>query len=125
MRASLAKLGYAVLDAANGAEALRLARDCERRIDLLMTDAVMPELSGAQLAERLTSDRPQLQVLFMSGHAERVVMQHGVADLNRDLEGLVGRLRPDRCRANREHRREPRDARPDSKTPAAAWHPNL
>ena len=70
-RRVLARNGYRVLDAANGQKALDLAGD--RTCDLLLTDVVMPEMSGRELAERLRSRHPDLAVLFMSGYSEDVL----------------------------------------------------
>jgi CheY-like chemotaxis protein len=60
--------GYRVLEASSGPEALALSRDHPAPIHLLLTDVVMPEMSGPQLAQRLVLDRPGLEVLFMSGY---------------------------------------------------------
>jgi CheY-like chemotaxis protein len=67
---TLAQNGYTVLEAASGQEALRLARTFADRLHLLITDVVMPRMSGVELAKRLQKIRPEVQVLFMSGHAE-------------------------------------------------------
>jgi PAS domain S-box-containing protein len=68
-RRLLRKQGYTVLEAEHGAAALELARQQPGlQIDLLMTDVVMPHISGLELAERLTAERPALKVLFMSGY---------------------------------------------------------
>ncbi len=66
----LTGLGFEVLDASNGAEALRLAAAFDGRVDLLLTDVVMPEMGGPELAGALTSVRPDLEVLFVSGHVD-------------------------------------------------------
>ena len=71
--ARLLERGYTVLEARHGAEALRIARRASRPIDLVLTDVVMPEMGGRELAERLR-DRPvQALVLFMSGYTEKAV----------------------------------------------------
>jgi two-component system, cell cycle sensor histidine kinase and response regulator CckA len=70
---NLAERGYEVVTAANGAEALELAGAREEGIDLLLTDVVMPELGGPELAARLTAHRPHLKVVYMTGYAERAV----------------------------------------------------
>jgi len=65
----LTKLGYRVLSAADGDAARRLARTHPDRIDLLLTDAVMPRLGGRELAEDLRKTLPHLKVIIMSGYA--------------------------------------------------------
>jgi two-component system, cell cycle sensor histidine kinase and response regulator CckA len=69
--------GYTVLEARNGAEALRVYQAHEGRIDLILTDVVMPEMGGHELVERLRESRPDLRVLFMSGYAERAFISDG------------------------------------------------
>jgi CheY-like chemotaxis protein len=66
----LAKAGYCVLVAADGSHAFRLSVENAGGIDLLLTDVVMPEMSGYRLAERLQILRPQIKVLYMSGHPD-------------------------------------------------------
>ncbi|HEX3693512.1 MAG TPA: PAS domain S-box protein [Solirubrobacteraceae bacterium] len=68
----LAGAGYRVLTAAGGPEALAAAREHEQ-IDLLLTDVIMPQMSGPQLAEQLCGERRSLQVLFMSGFAQPII----------------------------------------------------
>ena len=70
LRALLQRQGYTVLDAATGTEAMRIAASHPGQIDLVVTDLVMPKMSGHQLAERLTEMRPALRVLFISGYLE-------------------------------------------------------
>ena len=69
-RELLESLGYTVLDARHGAEALELSAAHVGRIDLLMTDQVMPHIDGQELATRLAAARPETRVLFVSGYAE-------------------------------------------------------
>src|SRR3989475_4374991 len=71
---------YRVLVAASGVEALALAGRHEGPIHLLLTDVVMPEMSGRELARRLASLRPDVRVLYMSGYADEAIAQHGVLD---------------------------------------------
>jgi two-component system cell cycle sensor histidine kinase/response regulator CckA len=67
----LKRNGYSVLCAADGSEALRIADDYGKQIDLLVTDVVMPNMGGRELAHRLTHTRPQTKVLFMSGNPDQ------------------------------------------------------
>ncbi len=72
LRAALEGLGYEVLVAQDGTEALRLAREWNRPIHLLLSDVVMPRMSGRELHERLSAERPETRVLFVSGHTRDV-----------------------------------------------------
>ncbi len=69
----LEELGYTVLSASNGREALRTAEKQKGPIDLLLTDVVMPGMSGRQLADRLKQKIPNLKVLFVSGYSGDVI----------------------------------------------------
>jgi PAS domain S-box-containing protein len=80
-RRILESRGYRVLDAANGQEAIRLLASAPSRVDLLLTDVVMPGMSGRELVERLLPVYPWLRVLFMSGYTEDMMLQHRVAEL--------------------------------------------
>jgi len=79
-RKILEQAGYTVLVAAGGAEALQLATQHAGPIDLLVTDVVMPEMSGRELVHRLAEQRPQTRVLYMSGYADEAIERHGVLD---------------------------------------------
>jgi CheY-like chemotaxis protein len=72
--------GYHVLTAASPAEALALSRTHLGEIDLLLTDVVMPEMNGRQLAERLSAERPSMKVVFMSGYTDNAIVHQGVLD---------------------------------------------
>jgi len=73
----LARLGYSVIEAANGAEALRVAATTPRRIHLLLTDVVMPEIGGRELGVRLVAQRPSVRVLLTSGYADDTMLRLG------------------------------------------------
>ncbi len=70
-RGALARCGHTVLTAKDGEEALEAARSFDDKIDLLITDVVIPKLDGPQLAEKLTDSMPELKVLFISGYVDR------------------------------------------------------
>jgi two-component system cell cycle sensor histidine kinase/response regulator CckA len=72
--------GYTVVTAANPDEALAVAREFKGAIQLMVTDVVMPGMSGLQLAERLTPTRPDMKVLFVSGYTNDAIGHQGVLD---------------------------------------------
>jgi CheY-like chemotaxis protein len=82
-RATLEKLGYTVCTAESPKHALELAKKYNGKINLLITDVVMPEMSGHDLALRLAANNPDLKTLYMSGYAADVVSHHGI--LNEDV----------------------------------------
>jgi two-component system cell cycle sensor histidine kinase/response regulator CckA len=73
----LRPIGYNVITAENGAVAVRAAQACDGKIDLLLTDVVMPIMGGKEVADRLASLRPGIKVLFMSGYTGNAIAQHG------------------------------------------------
>jgi two-component system cell cycle sensor histidine kinase/response regulator CckA len=79
-KAILERLGYRVLSANTPGEAIRLAREYASDIHLLITDVVMPEMNGRELAQRLASLRPRMQCLFMSGYTADVIAHHSILD---------------------------------------------
>ena len=78
VREVLEQAGHKVLEAASGPAALRAAEGYKGVIQLLLTDVVMPEMSGPELASKLTTVRPDLKVLYMSGYTEETMLQHGM-----------------------------------------------
>ena len=72
--------GYHVLEAGNAADALLCAENHAEGIDLLLTDVIMPQLSGSELAKRLALTRPEMKVLFMSGYTDGSIVRHGVLE---------------------------------------------
>jgi len=89
-RRTLQSQGYNILEARDGAAALVL---CQRHlpfIDIVVTDVVMPNLSGVDLVQRLKLVRPKLKVLYMSGHTDSTVVRHGVEEIEA-ARGFDGR----------------------------------
>jgi len=79
-REFLGRLGYTVLEAGDGVEALAIAKGHKGSIHLLLTDVVMPGLGGPQLAEALLAQHPELKVLYMSGYTDNAIAQHGALE---------------------------------------------
>ena len=76
----LESLGYAVLSSDSPSEAVRLAQEHTGKIDILITDVVMPEMNGRELSEQLQSLYPNLKILFMSGYTANVIAHRGVLE---------------------------------------------
>jgi signal transduction histidine kinase/CheY-like chemotaxis protein len=96
----LRKLGYAVLEAQHGDDALLISRQHEGSIELMLTDVVMPGMSGRELAGHLAPIRPQMKVLYMSGYTDDVIVHRGVLQREVDfvqkpftLDGLSKKVR--------------------------------
>ncbi len=104
----LRSLGYTVLVASSGKQALSLAAEHAGHIDLLITDVVMPQISGRELSEMLGSVRPDLKTIYMSGYTDDAVLRHDVQEprvsflqkpfslstLGRKVRDLLGRTEP-------------------------------
>ncbi|HEX9365174.1 MAG TPA: response regulator, partial [Vicinamibacterales bacterium] len=80
IRNALARYGYVVLDAAGGPEALAMLEKFDGEVHLLLTDVVMPGMSGRALADWLLVSRPSLRVLYTSGYTDDTIVHHGVLE---------------------------------------------
>jgi PAS domain S-box-containing protein len=79
-RLTLQALGYTVLEAVTGEEAIRICETYREPIDLLITDVVMPAMGGQQVAERVAACKQGIKVLFVSGYTDDAVVRHGVLE---------------------------------------------
>jgi DNA-binding response OmpR family regulator len=96
----LGRLGYTVLVAANATEAADLTREHDGRIDLVLSDVIMPDQMGPEIVASLRRDHPSLRVLFMSGYTDQALEGYGVSPEDLALiqkpftiQGLAARLR--------------------------------
>jgi CheY-like chemotaxis protein len=92
VRSVLKRHGYHVLEVNNAAHALALSDRHVSKIDLLLTDVVMPQMSGKQLADRLVDSRGEMKILYMSGYTDNSVIRHGL--LESDVAFLQKPLTP-------------------------------
>jgi two-component system cell cycle sensor histidine kinase/response regulator CckA len=81
----LTRQGYRVLEAASGPEALRLWKRHRSSIGMLVTDVIMPQMSGRELADQLKARRPDLKVLYISGYTNDIIAQHGILEPGTEL----------------------------------------
>ncbi len=82
---TLKQLGHTVLEAWDGAEAIKIAGQFDSKIDLLLTDVVMPGMTGSELALRLASTRPDTKVLYMTGYTDGAIAERGVLEAGRSI----------------------------------------
>lgn len=81
----LKERGYTLLEAQDGWEALQISNHYQHPINLLLTDVVMPRMSGTALAKKLKQARPALRMLFISGYPDEAILQHGFPDTDADF----------------------------------------
>ena len=79
-RKTLLDAGFTVLEAKDALEAIEIARQSATHIDLLLTDVIMPGMSGRALAEALSPQRPEMRVIYMSGYSDGVIAKHGIVN---------------------------------------------
>lgn len=99
-REILEAAGYNVLEAKDGVDALDICEQRNGKIDLLLTDVVMPQMGGRELAEKLAPKYPKMRVLFTSGYTDDAIVRHGIIDEGTNfiqkpftLEALSGKVR--------------------------------
>jgi two-component system, cell cycle sensor histidine kinase and response regulator CckA len=80
LRETLEEQGYTVLEATDGKSALEVTRAHQGRIDLVISDVMMPVMSGPELGELLTALHPELRMIFMSGYSDSAIEHHGIVD---------------------------------------------
>ena len=97
---TLRRQGYTALKASSGEEALRLCKKSAIGIDLLLTDILMPGMTGLELAQRLHSAHPEMRALYLSGHPPESLVRRGLVEDTWDLvrkpfalEDLLGKVR--------------------------------
>ena len=81
VRSVLERSGYLVLEASTGMKAMEVLDQLSGRVHLLLTDVVVPGMSGPELAEKVTASRPGTPVLYMSGYTDKAIVHHGVLDV--------------------------------------------
>jgi PAS domain S-box-containing protein len=78
----LRERGYTVIEASNGKEALRAAQEYAGKIDLVLTDVIMPEMNGKVLVSQIEAERPGIRTLFVSGYADNAIVHQGILEPN-------------------------------------------
>ncbi len=81
----LAQSGYTVIEACNGVDALEIYNEKPGEVDMLVTDIVMPQMGGKELARQLVDASPDLKVLFLSGYTSAAIVEHGLIDVERNF----------------------------------------
>src|SRR5688572_4252157 len=81
IRMLLTTNGYQVLEASTGSEGLEIAERPSNEIDLLLSDMLLPELSGYDLAQKVQELRPEIKILFMTGYVEGEIVQRSISEL--------------------------------------------
>ena len=81
-RLILEKDGYTVIEARNGCNALLLSQQQSGTIQIMVTDVVMPDMSGPQLAKQLIALRPDMKIVFLSGYTDDAIVCHGILDVD-------------------------------------------
>ena len=76
----LREKGHTILHAPSGQEALRISNFHKEPIHLLLTDVIMPGLSGRETADKLSSQRPEIKILYMSGYTDDAIVRHGILE---------------------------------------------
>ena len=74
--------GYNVIEARNGIEALDVCEKTGDKIDLVITDIIMPQMSGREMAEKVSENYPRIKILFTSGYSSNSIAKHGLSDPN-------------------------------------------
>lgn len=77
---TLQELGYKVLEACDGTEAMEVCESFAGKIDVLITDVIMPGLNGRDLADKLIAARPETKIIFMSGYTDEFIARHGILE---------------------------------------------
>jgi two-component system cell cycle sensor histidine kinase/response regulator CckA len=100
VRDILVAKGYQVLEGQDAADTIAISKKYAGKVDLLLTDVIMPKMNGKELAEKLTSLRPGMRVLYMSGYTENIIVQSSELDIGLSLlqkpftpDGLLRKVR--------------------------------